>query len=144
MKLIALSLMTLTTAIALVGCAHRIQLKVVDAETHEALGNVSVQWLQVRHQMLETLKQEGPTNLPPTGPDGMICVSGLHRWWTSEFIFVCPGYSNIYGLYGSGRLSLAEMKSPFPPGPLQDQFILEGNLKSAQKSNGCFLVEMRK
>jgi len=94
--------------------------------------------------MFQTLKQEGPTNLPPSGPDGVVAVAGLHRWWTNDFIFSRPGYSNVYGGYGSGGLTLGQSMRHFPPGPLQDQFILEGSMKAAVKSNGCFLVEMPK
>jgi len=136
------------TGLAFVGCAHTICLKAVDARTHEPLEGVSVQWLQARHQMFQSLKQEGPTNLSPSGPDGITRVVGLHRSWTSEFIFACPGYSNVYGGYGSGRLTLAAAMSHYPPvpwpGPFKDQFMLEGQLKLAHKSNGCFLIEMHK
>lgn len=131
-------------ALFLIGCAHKICLRAVDADTHEPLEGVSVQWLQARHQMFQALKQEGPTNLPPSAADGVIRVVGLHRWWTSDFIFTRPGYSNVYGGYVSGRLSLAEAMRHFPPGPLQDQFILQGQSRVAEKTNGCFIVEMHK
>jgi hypothetical protein len=134
--------------LAFVGCAQKICLKAVDARTHEPLEGVSVQWLQARNQMFQLRKQEGPTNLPPSGTDGVIRVVGLHRWWSSDFIFACPGYSNVYGGYDSGRLTLAPAMSHYPPmpwpDPFKDQFTLEGQLKLAQKSNGCFLVEMHK
>ena len=128
----------------LVGCTHTICLKVVDATTHQPLEGISTQWVQARHQMFQELKQEGPTNLPPTGLDGVIKVSGLHRWWSSDFIFSRPGYSNVYGLYGTRGLTLSGQLRRFPAGRLQDQFYLEGNLVVADKSNGCFLVEMQK
>lgn len=128
----------------LVGGSHTIRLKVVDAATHQPLEGVSAQWVQARHQMFQELKQEGPTNLPPTGLDGVIKVGGLHRWWSSDFIFSLPGYSNVYGVYGTRGLTLSGRMKHFPPGRLQDQFYLEGNLTVADKSNGCFLVEMQK
>lgn len=52
-----------TAAALLMGCAHSIRLKMVDATTHEPLEGVAVQWVQARHQMFQQLKQEGPTNL---------------------------------------------------------------------------------
>lgn len=128
----------------LVGCAHKICLKTVDANTHASLAGVCVQWLQARHQMFQTLKQEGPTNLPSSGPDGIINVAGLHKWWTSEFVFTCSGYSNVYATYEGRRLVSSEEMHHFPSGQLQDQFMLSGDLKIAEKSNGCFLIEMQK
>ncbi len=94
--------------------------------------------------MFEALKQEGPTNLPPTGPDGVIKVSGLHQWWGSEFIFSRQGYSNSYGNYEAKSLTLAGQVRYYPSGVLQDQFYLVGDITTADKSNGCFIVEMQK
>jgi len=131
-------------AALLVGCAHTIRIKIVDATTREPLEGVSTRWLQARHQMFQQLKQEGPTNLPPSRQDGTIVVGGLHTWWSSDLIFSCPGYSNVYGQYGSGILCLARRMRYFPPGPLQEQFILEGGVRVAEKSSGCFVVEMQK
>ena len=103
-----------------------------------------MQWVQARHQMFQLLKQEGPTNLPPSGPDGIVKVDGLHRWWSSDFTFSRPDYSNVYGTYGSGNLTVSEQMRRFPSGPLQDQFWLDGHLTVAAKSNGCFLLQMQK
>ena len=133
-----------TATALLMGCAHSIRLKTVDAATHEPLEGVTVQWVQAKHQMFQQLKQEGPTNLPPSGSDGVVKVDGLHRWWSSDFTFSRPGYSNVYGGFGSGKLVLSERMQHFPPGQLQDQFWLTGPMTVAEKSNGCFLVEMRK
>jgi hypothetical protein len=127
----------------LMGCAHSIRLKTVNATTHEPLEGVSVQWVQARHQMFQPLKQEGPANLPPSGPGGIVKVDGLHRWWSSDFTFSHPGCSNVYGIYGSGKLTVSDQMQHFPSGPLQDQFWLRGHLTVADKSNGCFLVEMQ-
>jgi hypothetical protein len=131
-------------ATLVVGCAHTISLRVVDAKTCQPLEGVSVQWLQARYQMLEKLKQEGPTNLPPTGSDGTIKVKGLHHWWASEFIFSRSGYSNLYGYYDTRGLMLGGEVNYFPQGQLQDQFYLKGNVKTADKTNGFFIVEMQR
>jgi hypothetical protein len=133
-----------TAAALLAGCAHSIRLKTVDATTHEPVEGVSVQWVQFKHEMLWRSKQEGPTNLPPSGAGGIVKVKGLHRWWSSDFTFSCVGYSNLYGIYGSGNLSVSAKARHFSHGPFQDQFWLENPLKAAAKSNDCFLVEMRK
>lgn len=129
-------------ALSLVGCAHKICLRTVDANTHEPLEGVSVQWLQGRHHMFRALQQEGPTNLPQSTKDGIIRVVGLHRGWFSEFVITRPGFSNVYGHYRGGRLSLAESVRYFPPGALQDQFMMQG--QPAVKTNGCFMIEMHK
>ena len=131
-------------AALLVGCAHTIRIKVVDAATREPLEGVCTRWLQARHQLFQPLDQEGPTNLPPSGREGTIVIGRLHRGWSSELIFSSPGYSNVYAHYSTGSLSLAGRMKYFAPGPLQDQFILEGNVTTADKSNGWFLIEMRK
>lgn len=131
-------------AVLAAGCAHKICLRAIDASTHQPLEGVSVQWVQAKHQTFQRLKKEGPTNLPASGPDGMVKVDGLHRWWSSDFTFSRPGYSNVYGIYGSGNLTVSEHMLRFSPGPFQDQFWLDGHLALAVKSNGCFHVEMRK
>jgi hypothetical protein len=130
------------------GCVYKIRLKTIDADTHQPLEGVAVQWVQARNLMLQTIIHEGPTNLPPSGPNGIIALGGLHHWWTSEFVFTFPGYSNVYGEYqalafGSGHLRLADAMQPISRGVLQDQFFLEGHVKEAVKTNGYFLIECR-
>jgi hypothetical protein len=129
-------------SLVLTGCGHTIRLKVVDAATKEPLAGVSTLFRQDYDGYFH-LKHEGPTNLPPSGHDGVIAVSGLHRNWYGRFIFSCPGRSNFFGLYSVGSLGLADRIRYMPPGPFEGQFILEGTLTSASRSNGCFLIPMK-
>src|SRR2546421_3140493 len=130
-------------ALLTVGCAHTISLKFVDSKTHEPLAGVSTRWLQARVQMFQTLKQEGPTNLPPSGDNGTITIKGLRHWWESEFIFTCTGYSNVYGFYDTS-MRLAPRIQPLPMIGVPDYFLLPGDVTMASKSNGVFLIEMPK
>lgn len=139
-----LKLVIAFTSVSLVvaGCAApTLCIKTVDAETGQPLAGVSTSWRQ-DHNGYFHLEHEGPTNLPPSGQDGIISVEGLHRDWGSRFIFSCPGHSNVYGFYSVGKMGLAERVTYLPPGPLEGEFILDGNLTSAFQSNGCFLVKM--
>jgi hypothetical protein len=136
-------------SLAFSGCAHRIRFKPIDATTKEPLVGVSIRWLQFKHRMFSRSGHEGPTNLPPLGQNGIIKIGGLHTWWESEFIFSRPGYSNVYGGYETGvfknsDFTLGERVTYFPPGPFEDEFILEGKLTSANRSNGCFTIPMHK
>jgi hypothetical protein len=127
-----------------VGCAHTISLKVVDATTRQPLAGVSSRWLQYHHPYFSTAKQEGPTYLPPSDSNGVIKVAGMHRWWSSEFIFSQLGYSNVYGYYNTKSLNLADQFCYYPTGSFQDQFILKGDIKIADKTNEFFIVEMQR
>jgi hypothetical protein len=125
--------------------------RAVDATTREPLSGVNAMWTQVGYGMFQQTKQEGPTNLPPSGQNGIIIVqglrapvSGLHNWH-SYFIFSCSGFSNVYGTYEGPPLGLGERKRNFDlHGALKDAFFLEGHLTSIFPSNGCFLVPMRR
>jgi hypothetical protein len=130
-------------SLILAGCVRTVCIKTVDAATGRPLAGVSTSWRQDYDGYFH-VKHEGPTNLPLTSQDGNISVGGLHRYWTSSFIFSCPGYSNVYGIYSLGELGLAERVRYFPPGPFKDEFFLEGKLTSASLSNGCFLIPMQK
>jgi hypothetical protein len=95
--------------------------------------------------MFEKVIQEGPTNLSPSGPDGVVKVAGVHGRWLSNFTFSHPGYSNVYGESDTKSLSLAgNVRYLNPLNGLHDQFVLEGNWKKADQSNGFFIVEMQK
>ncbi len=94
--------------------------------------------------MFEKLIHEGPTNLPPSSQDGIIDVGRVHRNWQITFIFSRAGYSSVYGVYGVGKLALATNVVYYPPGQFEGQFFLDGELKSAVKNDGCFLVPMQR
>ena len=130
-------------ALVAVGCAHNICLKTVDATTGAPLAGTSVSWRQDRHDIVLGLASYGPTNLPPSGQDGVVEAVGLQRNWVSSFVFTHPGYSNVYGIYSGGKLGLAERVSGLE-GRFKGQFILEGKLATASLSNGCFVVPLPK
>jgi hypothetical protein len=131
-------------ALVVAGCAHDICLKTVDATTGAPLARTSVSWRQDRHDIVLGLASYGPTNLPPSGEDGVIHVGGLRRNWASRFVFTHPGYSNVYGIYSRGGLGLAERVWDAGEGRFKGQFTLEGKLATASLSNGCFVVPLPK
>jgi len=149
MKTGSISILVLSVALGLLGlvvtgCAHTLCVKTVDATTGRPLAGVSTSWQQSYHGIVH-FGHEGPTDLPPSGEDGLINVGELHRNWSGSFIFACPGYANVYGEFTSkGKLILAEKIEYFPPGKLEGQFYLKGDMTSAPQSNGCFLVKMSK
>src|SRR5271154_5504733 len=94
---------------ALAGCAHsNICIKAIDATTKEPLADVTTVWRQDRHQMFRTMIHDGPINLSASHENGIIEVGAVHRNWVSTLIFSCPGYSNVYGSYTGGSLTLAK------------------------------------
>jgi hypothetical protein len=138
-----------TFSLASAGCAHSIRLRAADSATKKPLAGVAVSWTQYKTQMFSKIKHEGPTNLTPSGQNGIIEIGGLHTWWGSEFIFSCPGYSNVYGgcwtgVFGNSDFLLGERITYFPPGLLEDQFILEGKLTTANRSKGCFIIPIHR
>jgi hypothetical protein len=136
----------LLAALALVaaGCAHDIRLKTVDATTGAPLAGTAVSWRQDRHDIVLGLASYGPTNLPPSGEDGVVHVVGLRRYWTSRFVFTHAGYSSVYGAYSRGGLGLAERVWDTGEGRFKGQFILEGKLTTASLTNGCLVVPLPK
>ena len=135
----------LLVAVSLVaaGCARNIIcFKTIDATTGAPLAGVSVRWRQDRHDIIRGLDSYGPTNLPPSREDGAVTVVELRPFWTSRFIYTCPGYSNVYGIYNRGALGLAERVSDPGEGRFKGQFILEDNVMAACLSNGCYVVPL--
>jgi hypothetical protein len=137
--LIALAPVALVAA----GCARTLCVKVVDASSGRPLSGVSASWQQYYHGYFHT-GHEGPTNLPPSGDDGLIRVGELHRNWSSYFIFSCPGYSTVYGEFtpSRGQMIVADEIKYFPPGRFAGEFYLKGNMTSTSQSNGCFVVPL--
>jgi hypothetical protein len=143
---VKLHVLLATLSLVLAGCTHTLRLRAVDAATKEPLSGVNTRWTQVRYGMFIRAKQEGPTNLPASGQDGMIVVGGLHSsWlnWHNYFAFSCSGFSNVYGIYEGPPLGLGERIFKLD-GELKDAFILEGNLTSIFQSNGCYVIPMQK
>jgi hypothetical protein len=129
----------------LAGCAHSIRIKAVDATTGQPLVGVATEWRQNRHQMFQRIAHTAPTNLPPSGQEGLIEVRGIYRTWNSQFVFSLPGYSTVYGhYYSGGDLNLSTQVSRIPSGLFAGEFYLEGKLEAVGKTNGCFLVRMQK
>jgi hypothetical protein len=95
--------------------------------------------------MFAPIKHEGPTNLPPSGSDGIIKLTGVHRSRLNDLKFSAQGYSNVYGIcYFPGEMSLGYTMRKFPQGLLEQEFILEGTVTQAARSNGCYVVPMHK
>ena len=130
---------------ALAGCANQsICIKAVDASTQKPLAGVTTEWREHRHQMFRPLTHYGPTNLPPSGQDGLIEVRGLHQNWLSTFVFSCPGRSNVYGRYSEGVLNVGKNVVYYPPGELDGEFRFSGDAETAIKTNGCFVIAIPK
>jgi hypothetical protein len=123
------------------GCAHAIRLKVVDAVTSQPLAGVSTVWHEKAYNLLTgRLYQTGPTNLPPSGRDGVITIGGVHKQWSNNLIFSRPGYTTLYGNYNDARLWWTERMTPFPRGG----FKLEKPFTEAVSSNGYLIIRMQK
>ena|SRR5947209_3469949 len=126
----------------LLGCAHtrQICIKVVDAQTRTPLAGVHTTWRQDRSDLFRGPARIGPTNLPATGPYGIIKVEAMRPGtWCNRFIFVCPGYQKLYGAFEPERLNLTK-EVDWEGGP----FILEQPIVSAAVTNGCFVVPLEK
>ena len=142
-----------TLSLVLKGCfpgfVHTICFRPVDAATKEPLAGVCTTWSQHKNQMFARIRHEGPNNLPPSRQNEMIKIGGMHTYWINEFIFSCPGYSNVYGFYQTPDVF---SRSTLELGPqietlgdeFDGQFIIRGNVRTASKSNGCFVVPMPK
>jgi hypothetical protein len=132
-------------AFALAGCAHQtISVEAVDANTRKPLAGVTTEWREHRYQMFRPVTHYAPTNLPSTGQNGIVEIRGLHRNWTSTFIFSSAGYSNLYGKYDGGTLNLGTNVVYYPSGMLEGDFRFDGDPKMATKSNGSFLLPMQR
>lgn len=125
------------------GCCHqRIFLRTVDASSQEPLDGVRVEWRQERTQMFERVTHHTLV-LPLSSQKGVIEVNGIHCSWNSYFVFSRPGYSNVYGLYQSGRNFLLGHRIVYlPEGEFQGDFYLSGKADKAVKTNGCFVIPM--
>jgi hypothetical protein len=132
-------------AALLVGCAHSIRVKAVDAITGQPLAGVATEWRQNRHQMFQLIAHTGPIHLSPSDHDGLIEVRPIYRTWSSQFVFSLPGYQNVYGHYSWHRdLVVCTDVSYITSGQLEGEFRFEGKMEVASKSNWCFLVRMQK
>jgi hypothetical protein len=145
-RLFSLGLLAFAT-----GCAYQtVHLETVDANTGRPLAGVATEWREHRYQMFQKIMHFPATNLPPTGPDGVVKVRHLHRNWTSTFVFSCPGCPTLYGkysggaLYSGGVLTLGTNVAFFPQEMLEGDFQFEGDAGIAIKTNGFFLVKMLK
>ncbi|EEF61724.1 hypothetical protein Cflav_PD4764 [Pedosphaera parvula Ellin514] len=127
---------------SLIGCAHNRQIciKVVDAQTRTPLAGVQTTWRQDRSDLFRGSAHIAPTNLPPSGPDGIIRVEAQPGvTWKGSFIFSCPGCQKLYGFYAPKYLNLAETVDDE-----DGDFVLEQPIVSAAVTNGCFIVPMAK
>jgi hypothetical protein len=123
----------------MVGCAHTMRVKVIDAETGQPVAGVEVCWRQDYQDLLLGSHHYGPTNLPSSTTDGLITLDGLHPKDVSRFIFSHPGYRTVYGIYSGGALTLAEATNAAVPPEL---FILKGKLITVEPNKGVCVVQM--
>lgn len=162
-KIVVVAALTL----GLMGCALRtINIKTVDGRTGQPLAGVTTVWRQDRYQMFQTIVHSDPIVALPSGQDGTIDISGLHRNWTCTLMFSCPGYSDVYGQYSGSGMTLASKMECVPPLGCGDRIqfdghanmadvrcrglgsinclFLEGENELAAKTNWCFVVKMQK
>ncbi len=133
-----------TLSLLAMGCTHTLCFRAVDAATKEPLAGVTTEWRQDRDAMFAKSLSSGPSNLPPSGDDGVIKIAGLHKNWSTRFTLKCTGYSNVYGDYsGMYGLGLSGRITDFDD-EYKGQFILEGKLTGGVLTNGCFLIPMQK
>lgn len=107
----------------------------------QSLTGVETTWRQDRYDLLLGVSHTGPTNLPPSGEDGVITVPGLHETWASCFVFSRPGYATAYGAYCRGALSLAGRINSLHT---DTGFILEGPLAVSRATDGLVPVPMKR
>src|SRR5882762_8587399 len=90
------------------GCTRTLQLRAIDAVSSHPLAGVKTTWRQDYGDLLfGVVHHSGPANLPPSGADGIIKLTGVHETWTSSCVFSRPGYVTAYGGYSRGELALA-------------------------------------
>ena len=126
-------------AVATVGCAHTLRLRVVDAGCEQPLNGVETSWREDKVDLLLGAYQRGPTNLQPSTKEGLVTVGEIHPKWVGRFKFNYPGYAPLYGIYSGGSLSLGTKTKANVRG---ERFVLEGPVTSAPSSNGVFTVPM--
>ena len=105
------SVMRFNTSVALVGvllvagCSHTLRFKTVDATTEKPLAGVALKWEDRQKDLIFGTAHFGPTNLPPSGDDGLIVVVGVHKKRVTAFDFTKPGYVGVSCFYSGGSLA---------------------------------------
>jgi hypothetical protein len=124
----------------LAGCTKTLHFAVRDAATGSPLPGVTTSWHEHRLNPLTGYSHEtGPTNLPPSGDDGLVTISGVHEHWSNRFSFSCSGYRTIYGRYHSGIVRISDRLLSFPRGTSQ---LDAPCVEAAEK--GRFLIYMHR
>jgi|ERR1035437_6737670 hypothetical protein len=136
----AILLLALSGVLLVAGCAQTLQVAVVDARTGRPLSGVSTTWHEHRYNLLTGhLHETGPTNLPPSGDNGVIKISAVHRDWANRLVLARSGFRTVYGGYTGGQLWLSETVRWFPGGVSQ----MVEPVTEAASTNGCFLAPMQ-
>jgi hypothetical protein len=125
----------------LTGCAHTITFKVVDAASGRPVSGVAANWRQDSADLLLGTYHFGPTNLPPSGEDGVVVVRGIYRGKQNRFIFSKSEYATVYGIYSMGRRFSESNQTNSIAG--WDGFILEEPLTGITPTNGVIVIRMK-
>jgi hypothetical protein len=105
------SLRLVITSIALAfitcGCTQTLQFRLINAESGEALADVSGNVLSYKMRFIGGDTFERRT-LPPTQADGTMVVSRLPTNLTHSFVFKKSGYADAAAMYatGSGKVAV--------------------------------------
>jgi hypothetical protein len=125
----------------LVGCVRERQIcvKVIDSQTGRPLAGVSTVLRQERSDLFRGPAHIEPTNLPESKQDGSIRIAGVRKGtWNSKLVLSRAGYRKIYGYLTDQGLNWALEAN-------EDDItfsVLEGYIRSAAVTNGCFIVPM--
>jgi hypothetical protein len=117
-----------------------VRLQAVDSVRREPLAGVETTWRQDKAALPFGVYHAGPTNLPPSGSDGIIELAGVRESWRSSLVFSKAGYATVYGSYGDSELTLAPATNAVATyGP----FIIKGPFSVVRPTNGFFIVTMK-
>jgi hypothetical protein len=143
------STISLAVLLFVAGCAHTVRFKAVDTTTGKPLAGVDTSWRQDSYDLLFGAYHFGPTNLPPSGKDGVIAANGIYKKKVNLFIFSRSGYSTVYGGYYLGGILTRYSAGCFEQADhtnsiaLRRGFIIEEPLTRVSPTNGFIIVRMR-
>jgi hypothetical protein len=123
------------------GCVHTFRFQPVDATSGQPITGVTANWHEHSQDLLTgTVRQTGPTNLPPSGDGTLFTVPNLHSKRANHLVLSKPGYQSVHANYNASNLWLTEKVRQLPPGDP----ILEDPSTKAAVTNGMFLVPMHR
>jgi hypothetical protein len=144
------SILGLALILLAAGCAHSlrtnliagpaqdVKIRVVDAQTGHPLAGVNANWQQHVYSPRFGEYHFGPTNLPPSGNNGIILVPGIRSNCANRLILARDGYATVYAGYWEGALAYGENHST-----LDGVEMLEQPLSLTRQTNGFISVPMR-